>query len=150
MKRNRVTSVFQVISIIACIPIALINLILYFIARQKGSEEIILLFLFTFIICIFLITVSITMNIIFSNFGNRRIIINKGSIIYMNKEYKINEEYRLIYSKVSLQTILAYGCPGDLILIVDNKEIKLGWYFGFEIKKMKKFIPIKPESQKNL
>ena len=150
MKKNRVTSVIQVACFIVNIPIAIINLILYFFARGKGNNEIILMFLSVSMICILMILVSIMMNIIFSHFGRRRVVINSGSIIYMNKKYKINGGARIIYSKISLQNIIGYGCPGDLLLIIDNKPIKLGWYFRFEINKMKKYIPIKFESHNEL
>lgn len=148
MRKNRITSVFQVICIIVNIPVILFNLVLLFFTRENNDKGIILLFLYTIIICFSIVLSSIIVNVIFSILGKRKIIIDKGSITYMNHEYIINEETRLIYSKISLQTIIAYGYPGELVLIINNKRIKLGWYFGFEVKKMKKYILIKQEAKK--
>lgn len=147
MKKNRITSVLQLYSILINTPLAIINLILLLIARGQTHDKMVLLLLSAIIINVSTIFLSVVANIIFSIIGKRRVVIGRGNIIYMNHMYIITEESRLIYSKISLDTFLTFAQPGELVLIINNKQVKLGGYFRLEITKMKRYLSIKEESK---
>lgn len=87
---------------------------------------------------------------LFRKVGKNRILISHNVIKVKDLEIIIDEDVRIIYSPINLENFLR-ACPGELVVIRNGDGIKLGWFTGREIKKMKKFIPnIKKESKLSL
>lgn len=99
-----------------------------------AEKETIISWCIGLIIILALITVlTIVINLFFSNYGINKIIFHTGYLVYKNIKYPITNGSRLIYSKISIWSIFNYGDAGELVLIANNKKIKLGRYFQYEI-----------------
>lgn len=150
MKRNSVTGTLKVICFLLTVPLTLIFLLLYVLTNVLGgSDGLKVAFLISSLGCLLLLAIIVLCDAVFSVIGYNRVQIKNGVIIYRGKTYNIDNNSRIIYTKISFFNILESRCSGELVLIENHNIIRLGRYFGYEIRKMKKYIPnifIEPET----
>ncbi len=143
MRKNRVTSSILMVCVVWIGPWVLLSLTGCFVViAANGATKTLIMLAVNCLCCLLIVGLAALVNLLFSCFGKRRVLIEKGYITYMDETYPISEETRLIYCRCCIDSILR-GYPGELSLIINNKELKLGQYFRFEINRMRKLVPIR-------
>lgn len=138
--------IFSLIINTILITVSLIILLVCLIVDSTKEFKIFFSLGIVILLSLHLIVLNI-FNFIFSRYGKSKVIFSKNKIEFKNLIYEIDENYRIIYSKINYDNILQ-GCPGELILIKNNECLRLGWFTRLEIKKIKHNIPaIQDESK---
>lgn len=141
LKRNKIVSYMNIcmqLSNFALIPLLLLMLTIAFInSANTNFTEGILIAIITLLSCQFILIpiLRVILNVI----GFKKVVFSENKIHYRGMIINSDQDCRVIYSKINLNTILS-ACAGELVLIKNNKQIILGVYNRYEIKKIKKYI----------
>lgn len=141
MKKNKVTSYFNVyikILNIFLIPILLIMLMISILNGATNEFKIPLTLTVVILVSLQILAIPFLESVL-NRLCVQTVTFSKNLIVYQKNEYSTIDDIRVVYSKINLDNLI-FACAGELVVICDGKQIKLGSYTRSEVKKIQSLI----------